>query len=213
MTKTMKKKLAAAMGMVLVLSMSVPVCADTTAYEIDGVGMTVEFPSDYITFDRNTDDSDPNLAISGMNAEELVEYMISSDSYFNALSPDMMREIVVIKRDNIVKNLSKLSDEEVAELGEEITVAYADMGFIKEGGELYDHPEEEFYKFYFHDEAETVHAIQYFVLHDYQAINLTYRSYTGEEITEEDEEIMKAIVDSVTFEDKTISDMLADFFE
>ena len=63
----MKKLYSFVLMLIMVLSMSTTVfAASSKSYQLDDLGMSIDIPSEYVTFTRNISDSDPNLATYGL---------------------------------------------------------------------------------------------------------------------------------------------------
>ena len=62
--------------LIMVFSMSTTVfAAASKSYQLDDLGMSIDIPSEYVTFTRNISDSDPNLATYGLTKKDLSDLM------------------------------------------------------------------------------------------------------------------------------------------
>lgn len=107
----MKRLYSFVLMLIMVLSMSTTVfAASSKSYQLDDLGMSIDIPSEYVTFTRNISDNDPNLATYGLNKKDLSDLMKSGNIYLNAWDKDVTFEIVVTMIDSTITDFNLMSD-------------------------------------------------------------------------------------------------------
>lgn len=104
----MKRFCSFILMLIILLSMSTTAfAASSKTYSLDDLGMSIDVPSEYVVFTRDIADNDPNLSTYGLNKEDLLDLMKSSNIYLNAWDKDANFEIIVTMIDSIIKETYK----------------------------------------------------------------------------------------------------------
>lgn len=206
MNSRIKRTLSLLLIMVFVMLFPLSCAADSTV-GFDEFGFSVTFPSDLIVFTRDTDPASLQWAIVGLDGDDILSFMESSDIYADALSPDFTYEITtIIRRGENYENLYNLNrcknDEEILswvregfeEAVEETGVAAGNL-FVYSSGELkyicFDLTNEE--------NGQTVYGKSYMTVVNGISVQITLRSYDGP-LGSSREKLLQTVVDSVQFQ-------------
>ena len=203
----MKKPFLFAIALMCMLT-SVPAAyaANSTTYELSELNMTIDVPADWITFTRDIDENDPNLEQMGTTAETLISTYETNSIYLNAVCLNPLSEIVITmvsdKSTQSIYDFNLISDEDMPEAAESIRTEMQEiMGDAATYTEssIYTHTQAKFAVFNFETSGEFPdHAQQYTTIINGQTINVTLHSYTGQ-LTAAQEQLLKDVVDSITF--------------
>jgi hypothetical protein len=202
------KKIMSIAVVLIILTALVPAAyaADTAVYDLPELNLSVDVPADWITFTRDIEENDPNLALFGTTAEAMVSDYESKNIYLNSVCLEPLSEIVItmVADDGSkeVFDFNNISDEDMPETVETIkdemqklmgdAATYAGTG-------MYTHAQAKFAIFNFETGGELPdHGQQYTTVINGQTINITLHSYTGE-LTADQEQLIKDVVDSITF--------------
>jgi len=203
----MKKLLALVLSAVMLLSF-IPVLsaeadeepATVTVY-IEDIDMALELPEELIILTRNEEETSELSEMLGYPFEDLLELFEASFIYVNAIPETSEYEIIVtmipLEGTGNLRDTSKL-ERIAAEFS--INSEFENAGIDLIDCEIYENDNEVFYRMHISQEINcmTVYGLQYYTINNNMAINLTLHSYFGE-ITEDHEELMQVIADSVVF--------------
>ena len=208
----MRKKAAAVLFILTLLSAPVALAASDGEYAIPDLYMKVQVPKDWIVFTRDVAEDDPNLSVIGLDAQSLKTLFEENGVYLDAYQTEPFAEIsFVMHNEGELYDLRRLSDEEFEEWVE--NDAPARLGYTVNGYSVYDHKQARFISIYVQQDINGTPAYgkQYFTIVNGQGISVNMFSYTGEELTTAQEAALKSIVDGITFteEKEKPSDLIA----
>lgn len=202
MKKRIRKIIALSLCLSLILLLSPHGLAAGEIYVIEEMGVKLMMPSGYSTITRDTPANDPVFALWGYTYDELMSFFTERAIYLNGSSMEYNEEIVVTMVEDTLTDLNMYRDEVITSMASAMVEEYEAMGVALTNYELYGHPQGKFLKIYFTDEVNGAYGLQFYTIYDSKAMNFTLRSYEGE-ITERQEGLMKALIDSITFSGKT----------
>jgi hypothetical protein len=197
----MKRLYSFVLMLIMVFSMSTTVfAAASKSYQLDDLGMSIDIPSEYVTFTRNISDSDPNLATYGLTKKDLSDLMNTRNIYLNAWDKDVTFEIIVTMVDSTITDFNLMSDTVLNTLASSFKSEYANSGVTVEKYEVYQHDQAKFIKIYISQPngSDKAYGLQYYTVYDNKAINVTMQSYSGK-IDSSKEAILQSIVSTVHF--------------
>lgn len=174
---------------------------ESTTYDLEELGITIDIPNDYIVFTRDTPEDDSNYAAYGLTKDSMDELFKLQGIYLDTWDVDVQYEIVVTMIDTSFEDFSSQSDFALTALTSNLDEMYQELGrtFLK--SDPYQHKQTKFVKIYTKQEKEDQAAdtLQYYTVCNGKAINITMHSFYGG-IDGEKEAILKDIVDTVYFQ-------------
>lgn len=184
--------------------LSVSAHAAENTYHLEEAGLTVTIPDSLAAFTRDYSPDDPELSTFGLTDEILQSVFYDGNNYLVALDRRLAHEVLISAVDNgadqtVFETLSDpMPADEIASIMEE----YEAMGFqFLEEPRVHQHDQINFLvlncKYY--AEEIPLHCLMYITACNNKSIGLTLRSYLGL-VTEEQEALMEAMVDSVIFD-------------
>lgn len=178
--------------------------ADSTTYHLEEAGLSVTVPDSLAAFSRDYSPDDPELSTFGLSEEILQSVFYDGNNYLIALDRRLAHEVLVSMVDNGADQTTfeTLSDPMPADEIDPIVEEYEAMGFqFLEEPRVHQHDQINFLvlncKYY--AEEIPLHCLMYITAYNNKSIGLTMRSYLGL-VTEEQEALMQAMVDSVVFD-------------
>ena len=201
------KKIFAFTLILLVLFIAVFAYADDmVTYNLDALNMSIDVPAEWLTFTLDTDDSDPNLALLGIGADDLVADFESKSIYLNSLQTDPVVEIVVTMLaydgSQDIFSFNRFSDSELESLGLEMVEGLegeTDADYTFTGTYNTDQAKFATYDLEQSYYGQTIYGHQFYTVINGQAINITMHSYDGP-LSDEMRNLQYEIVDSVYFD-------------
>ena len=192
----MKKLTTILIAIMLVTSLAITAYAASTTYTVSELDLSLDIPSEYLTFTRETEENDPLLAELGISAADLIAYLESEDIYLDAIHPEGIEELIVSMTDNEINNFEEIGDDALLTMIPAMEEEYSNYGIAVSGCEIYHHAQVPFFRIYFNTEDNSTYALQYYTIYDHKAMNFTLYSYTGP-ISEAQEIAMQNIVDTI----------------
>lgn len=172
------------------------------AYTVDAGGITADMviPEEYVVFTREQMDLEW-LEYYGLTEDEALSILEADNCYLVALSLDGMTEIMLMTEYNVVESFEGVSDAFIDKLmySDELTQELEKNGATDIKVEKYENDDLTYLKIYRYLQSENAYGIQYYVILDHKSINIVLNRYNGE-VTEEDEEVLKGVVDSTFFQ-------------
>ena len=169
-------------------------------YEISSIGMKMEFPNTMYVLTRDMSEDDPALEACKLTKEEVLNSFKASDTYIKATAPDFSYDITITMVKNsdtaTINDLTELTDDEVQEVTDKLLEqsVYTGCSKSKFNNTLFLSLELEY------DSDNTkIYGIQEYTIINGTKVVVTFQSYGGE-ITDEQKDIMTAVMNSVTFE-------------
>lgn len=174
--------------------------ADVRTYTLEALDMSVSIPANLVTFTRDMDAKDPNLAAYGFTKDHLYSIFLLQNIYLNAWNDAMNFEVVITMSDSIVDDFNLLSEPMLFGLirsGESERAAY---GLTLQKMEIHQHAQAKFIKIYqkLLQKDTEIHILQYYTSYAGKAINITMRSMSDVATTAR-EALIQRIVDSAAF--------------
>lgn len=180
--------------------------ASGTTYRLDELGLRIDIPSDYYTFTRDIDDGDPSLDALGLNKQDLLDSMESSNIYLDAWDAATNCEVVVTMTESTVNDFNLAGDAELDALADAFPSEYEKIGVTVEKIELYQHDQAKFFKLYINQDhpngSGKIYGLQFYTVYNYKAINVTLQSFSGQ-IDPDGESTITSIVNTVRFDTPT----------
>lgn len=176
------------------------IAANTTTYALPELDMELSIPDELAVFTRELDASAPNLSKFGLDKDTLLDHMISSSIYLNAIDADASFEVTVTMTEVELPDFNLLSDIELSSMMSSLDSLYQEIGYSYLGSEIYQNHQSKFVKINFTQSLgdTTVYSLQYYTVRANKAINITLHSYTGE-IASAQQALLHEIVDSAVF--------------
>lgn len=198
----MKRKFGGMLLCIFVLFLLPALAYETgsTVYQLDELGLSISFPSNYVIFTRNIDTHDPNLSVYGLTKSSMSSHMVERNIYLDGWDRDVNQEITVTMIDSLITDFNLLGDTVLSTLATSLISEYANMGFTVSKSEIYQHSQAKFLKIYVSqpDGDSMVYRLQYYTVYDNKAINIILQSYLGQ-ISSSQESTLKGIIDSAAF--------------
>lgn len=202
----MRKMLSLFLSLVIMLVFPLQAKAAGTTYELTDLGLSVSIPDDYDVFTLDMSASDPLFKEYDLDRNALFSQFQASSIYCTAISTVRNEEIVVTMTDSPLSDLHLLGETLALSLAESVCDEYGSFGITVTDFDVYEHNQELFIRFFFHDQQKTVHGIQYYTIHNGQAINFTLRSYEGSP-TSIQKNVISGVVDNIVFHvDTTVAE-------
>lgn len=185
---------------------------DMSSYRYEEGAFSLLLPTDWVLFTPNTADDDPNLSLLGTDGKTLQKKMSENNMVFNSVCPDLSREVTVywfkntksratfdfnlIKPDALSEQAQSLIDHEF-EGGEGVVLpTYLSYEKYHNGQALFLRFEGVIKK----GDTNEAEFIQYSTVINEYACNISLHTY-GQAITAEDVNLLKKIIDSLTFDE------------
>ncbi len=171
----------------------------TETHSLNELDLTVDLPSDYVVFTRDTSALDPNYSAYGLTKTQLDSILVENNVYLDAWDADVSFEVYVRMEYNIA-NFSSFSDSMRLDMGKQLMEGYGSIDDVFSEYHIYRHPQTRFLKLYSSKQAESgiIYNLQYYTVYEEKALNFCIASYSGQ-ISDEEEAILKNMVDSVVF--------------
>lgn len=176
-------------------------------YELAEVGISIELPEDYITITRETPADDPAYEAFIWDKETMDALFEQQESYLNSSSLDYSKEIsVTMAPMPLIKDFSWLNEANLETLAASFAPVLEEMGGTYLRSELYQHSQAKFIKIYAEAtlDGSSYDVLKYYTVYDSKAININFFSYV-EDLGEEEEMLIKAVVDSVRFGEEAMA--------
>lgn len=181
------------MALCLIVS---PLTVSARTYEISDTDMTVAFDdSVWYVFTRDNIAGNPELAELGISYDQIHQIMLDNNIYVDAVlyydDGDYVELLAMVEADDNYVNLSNYDDNKVLDMGEATFDGYVEKEDIK----IFEND----YKYFLAEYVDSnVHLIQYITVINGYAYSFQFQS--PEEFTEEKREVVKGIMENVTFE-------------
>ena len=197
-----------------------PLCAQASGQTVtaEELGMTITFPEEFMLFSREIDPADENLFVLGTTAEALEAQFRESGVYLNAIHMNPLYEYVVTMTTDsgmqALGDFSDFSDKELEQMADEMLIALEETGVTYSGYEIAHIGS---YTYFILDPSQImggqqVYGHQYYTIFNGMAVNITLQSYTGK-VTPEMKAEHRAIMETVSFPEKTISAQKSSLFD
>lgn len=220
----MKKFLAILLVIFMLCCSSIMAFAtgDTT-YEIDDLHMKITVPGDWITFEQQVAENDPNLAlVNRESGTELTTYYKQNNIYLNTLQLDPLTEIVVtmIEYDGSrqIKDFQNFKEEALQEMADSLMSADSVQDSIINYSDywVYSNAQASYIVLTgtMDNSVNVADCKQYYTIKNGQAINITLYSYE-EKISPSISDLQQKMVDSIVFTvvDSSNNNGLGEVFE
>ncbi len=179
--------------MVFWLVLLLPVFVFATEYKSDDIKMKFDVTDTFIVLTRDNLDSNPDLSKLNVSKEYMEKTMNTNNIYFDIVKSDLSYEVLIVvpKIEPLFSDLDEATNEELSTLKETITkqtndkmpIVYKnDYSFI-----VVDYQDNSGYS-----------NINYYTVIDSRGYNIQLQKKG--KITEEEEEELRDIVDSIVFE-------------
>ncbi len=198
----MKRVLMCVLVCVMIISISfsqITVFAANSTYRIEEAKLELTIPSGYTVITRNTSSDAEIFSRLGLSYSEYMNSMKSSDVYLNAVSDSHSEEVVVTSKENILNDFTRLGDTTLKSMASGLIDEFDKRGVSVIKYDIYQHAQAKFIRIYWIDTANSRYGLQYYTVHNGNAMNFTLSSYEGS-ITSRQESVMKTIVDSVKYD-------------
>lgn len=213
MKKRLARRIAICVVATLVFSLSVGMSVlpiDIQTRELGELDLSIDIPENYSIFTRGMDEDDPLLEQFGTAKEGFLEYLEGQNVYLAAITDTYLEEIAVTMLPNVVSDLSVFSDATLESMQPQLMEQLAGTDLQISDCEIYKHSQAKFFKMHLLDTRSSTYCMQYYTIRNSQAISIIMRSYSGE-ITQEQEETLQSVVDSIEFHtESAVADIPSD---
>jgi len=183
----MKKTLSLLMAVLCLLTLTLPAMAEgawaglneDARVEIPEMGISLVTPENYRAHTQAAPADDEIFASFGVDGQAMLDHFTQNSIYYNAVYPTGSDEIVVTMTANVLESFAAFSDADLLGMESAFSEQYASLGKILDSIEVVPHPVFKMLRITFHDEAGTTYSVQYYTIHNYQAMNFTFHSYQG----------------------------------
>lgn len=203
-----KKLLVGLLSAMMLFGITAQAFAEDGTFEIKEAEMKVVIPEEFVVFERIVDEFDPNLELINSSKEQLEKVFENGNIFLNAVMVPPDNEIVVTLTENAgsqeIFNFNYFKDKELETIASNLVAnAQGNSGEVDYTGyETYKTDQASFIVLNLeqNSNAGQVYGKQYYTTVNGQAIYITLYSYVGE-ISAETEDMLKGIINSVTFEE------------
>lgn len=198
----MRKIICAALIVIFIFLFCSSAFAEDNTYKIDELKMEISVPDDWITFTKDTDENDPNLAKFGTDKSGMDKFLTDNNYYLVSICTEPYTELYVsaTTSDVQITDYKDLSTKELEEIADGIskTDNSGGNGFYYTNHSLYDHPNAKFIMMDAVEKynGETTYYREYYTVNKSHYISI-YMSCYGEELTEYSKEALKNIIDGI----------------
>ena len=180
------------------------VCAAGRTYHLEEAGLSVAIPDSLAGVTRDYSPDDPTVKKFGLTDAVLHSVFYDGNNYLLALDRDLEHEVLISAQDTgaVQEDFEGLSEPIPDDVISGLEEVYAASGLQIYGEPWVCHHDQiDFVAVTckYSVEGITIHCLQYFTAYGNLSIGITLRSYIGE-ITEEQEALMRTMVDSVVFD-------------
>lgn len=193
----MKKHLALAISILLILISAISVSAENETFEVKDLNLSITVPSHYNVLTRDIEEDALELKKLGYTKEELLELLKNGNIYFDAFPDNSDVEFVITATPVKASNIAIFDDDELEDLAKGYIGSVEDEGTEVFDYEIYVNSKTTYIAFHLFS-PESGYAINYYTIKNYKAINITCWTYE-EAVTEQDSELFKTVVDSITY--------------
>lgn len=200
---------------ILRLSATAALAADTDVYRIPEKGMLVDLPADFVVLTRDSDPEDVDFETLGLNEqaqEVFIDSLAANNIYLMVISFDWSFWITLSVTETENLDLNRYSDARLKSYAAGLTVDTVGESTIIERS-IYETDQTAFIRIYTESEYKGVdyHSLEFLTILGGKQVTITATPNSGE-ITSDMEWALKQIVDGITFTEKVRSAQM-DFFE
>lgn len=179
----------------LLLIMLIPFGVKAKTYELDNLDMEITFSDDWYVFTRDNLENNSDLDYLGVSKEYMETVFENAEAYIDAAPKDFSVEFFLrIRNAEDVNNLSNYSDEDVEELAKEVAKLVETKEYTTYKND---------YKYVITRYPDVLDGQTYNIISYYTIVNGKGYTFTLQkigELTEEEETIMKNIIDTVSYD-------------
>ena len=185
------------LAIIFILTCTGSVLADTTTYNLKDVGISVDIPSEYSVFTRETTDDDPNLQKLGLTKDTVLSYLESSNMYLCAMPDNKEFEIYisVVLTDDTIQSLNELSPEDLEKMYGRIRDNLSKTGLSVSNHSFYENGDKTFIK-YFIQQSGADYMIHHCTIHNSKTISAMLRTTSGS-FTDSQKNIIDTVAKSI----------------
>lgn len=192
------KRLVSCLFICVLLISVFPIYATSTSYFIPELEMRLSLPDSYYVVTEDTPEDAPIFTLLQVSKDEIVKQNKENGVYLDSVSADFSYSCMIAMEDNLLKNLSSYLDSMLDPIVSALEKTYNAAGLEITEYTTFHHPQADFIKLYLYNSSTNTFYLQYYTIHNYQAITITM-SATASKITSEMESELSAIIDSIRF--------------
>ncbi len=196
----MMRKLTALLCVLMLLLTCACALADGTVYELPELDMTLTLPDTVLAITADT--SERVFQLLGIDRDMIVAAMKANDTYMLIYPFDWNMEINLVMTENQMESLDGVDDESMKLMGWMIKQQLEGEGGEVEDYDVYAHGTDRYLRHVYSASPDGVnvnYAVQYYTIRNHKGIVLRGFSYEGAPLTEEQQALMRQIVDGAAY--------------
>lgn len=177
------------------------VLAEGKTYHLDELGMSVDFPTNYVVITQDENQVDSRVELYGLTKDGILSYMSSNGLYLDAWDEKVDHEIVITMSECALENLNQIKGAALNLLISSLAESYETVGAECIKANACHINNNTYIKIYIkrNDDSKDAYSLQYMTISYGKSICITMHSSSGE-IDSSQETVMKKIVESVHFD-------------
>ena len=175
--------------------------AEGKTYHLDELGMSVDFPANYVVITQDESQVDSRVELYGLTKDGILSYMSSNGLYLDAWDEKVDHEIVITMSKCVFENLNQIKGDALNLLISSLVESYETVGAECIKANVCHINDDAYIKIYIkrNDDSKDVYSLQYMTISYGKSICITMHSSSGE-INSSQETVMKKIVESIHFD-------------
>lgn len=174
--------------------------AESTAYELPELDMTLTLPDTVVALTAETDKS--VYTMLGMGKDAMTAAMEAQSTYMVIYPFDWNMEINVVMTENVLESLDDIDDASMELVVRVIKQALENEGVTVTDYDVYPIGNEKYFRHFYTANAgngNVNYAMQYYTIRNHKGIVLRMFSYEGTPLTEEQQALLQQIVDGAVY--------------
>lgn len=195
----MMRKLTALLCALTLLLTCACALADGTVYELPELDMTLTLPDTVLAITADTSES--VFQLLGMDKDTIAAAMKANDTYMLIFPFDWNMEIDLVIADNNTESLEGMDDASMELVGRMIKQLLENEGVAVERYDVYENAAGRYFRHFYSasGDGDTNYAVQYYTIRNHKGIVLRGFSYEGAPLTEEQQALVRQIVDGAAY--------------
>lgn len=179
----------------LLFIMLIPIGVNAKTYRVNDLDLEITFSDDWYVFTRENLDDNSDLEYLGITKEYMETIFENAEAYIDAAPKDFSIEFFLrVRNVEDINNLNNYSDKDVEELAKEVAKLVETKEYTTYKND---------YKYVITKYPDVLEGKTYDIISYYTIVNgkgYTFTLQKESELTEEDETIMKNIIDTVSYD-------------
>lgn len=181
--------------------------------KIDELDMSILLPADYTVLTRNIEDSTEVVKALKINKQEFDLMMKAKEAYLIAWEPNRRYEVNVVTEQNndqlakTIQDLNLFANGQIEKKMPELIVALRQGGKTPINNFIYTINKAKYIVFDYwiiDEKGSMVYTRNYNTVKNGKMIAISFTRLDGKELTKEDNDSFKSIIDNIAFDDKSI---------